>query len=261
MDAWGGEREGKSFSDSSARRRTAQSTNPDGPQASRLFRLVSDHLQRLQTAYDDRFAREYGPWRPVVAQVHDTFLACGVLDRGFARIRCDTIVHTNTCSRSLPVSLSLPKLSRQAARHLDAVARHDASRAGAAPAGRAHHPQTAARLLSVSAPPARRDRPRRCPHRHGRHSHADRRARPRGGHRGVFADAWLARELASAPAPARDRRRVPAGRDIRVVAWPHSGFYVHTAVWEGHYGSPRTIARSPAASRATAPGIPSHLSG
>ena len=31
----------------------------------------------------------YGPWRPVVAQVADKFLACGVLDHGFARIRCD----------------------------------------------------------------------------------------------------------------------------------------------------------------------------
>ena len=45
-------------------------------QASPLFRLVSDHLHRLQTVYDDRFAREYGPWRPVVGEVADKFLAC-----------------------------------------------------------------------------------------------------------------------------------------------------------------------------------------
>lgn len=37
---------------------------PRRPQASPLFRLVSDHLHRLQTVYDERFAREYGPWRP-----------------------------------------------------------------------------------------------------------------------------------------------------------------------------------------------------
>ena len=42
--------------------------------AAPLFRLVSDHLHRLQTVYDDRFAREYGPWRPVVALVADRFL-------------------------------------------------------------------------------------------------------------------------------------------------------------------------------------------
>ena len=66
---------------------------PRRPQASPLFRLVSDQLHRLQTVYDDRFAREYGPWRPVVAQVADKFLECGVLDHGFARIRCDACTH------------------------------------------------------------------------------------------------------------------------------------------------------------------------
>ncbi len=66
---------------------------PRRPQASPLFRLVSDQLHRLQTVYDDRFAREYGPWRPVVTQVADKFLACGVLEHGFARIRCDACTH------------------------------------------------------------------------------------------------------------------------------------------------------------------------
>jgi hypothetical protein len=62
---------------------------PRRPQASPLFRLVQDHLHRLQTVYDERFAREYGPWRPVVGEVTDKFLACGILEHGFARIRCD----------------------------------------------------------------------------------------------------------------------------------------------------------------------------
>ena len=57
------------------------------PQASPLCRLVSDHPHRVQTVYDDRFAREYGPWRPVVAQVADNFFAGGILEHGFARIR------------------------------------------------------------------------------------------------------------------------------------------------------------------------------
>jgi hypothetical protein len=55
---------------------------PRPPQASPRVRLVSDHRHRLQTVYAERFAREYGPWRPVVAQVADRFLACGVLDHG-----------------------------------------------------------------------------------------------------------------------------------------------------------------------------------
>ena len=60
---------------------------PRRPQASPLFRLVSDHVQRLQTVYDERFAHEYGPRRSVVGQVADKFLACGILEHGFARIR------------------------------------------------------------------------------------------------------------------------------------------------------------------------------
>ena len=54
---------------------------PRRPQASPLFRLVSDHLQRLQAVYDERFAHVYGPWRSVVGQVADKFLACGILRR------------------------------------------------------------------------------------------------------------------------------------------------------------------------------------
>jgi len=54
---------------------------------------MSDHVHRLQTAYDERFARAHGPWRPVLAQVADKFLACGVLEHGFARIRCDACTH------------------------------------------------------------------------------------------------------------------------------------------------------------------------
>jgi len=50
-------------------------------------------LLGVPTVYDHRFAREYGPWRPVIAQVADKFLACGVLAHGFARIRCDACAH------------------------------------------------------------------------------------------------------------------------------------------------------------------------
>ena len=66
---------------------------PRRPQASPLFRLVQDHLHRLQTVYDERFARDYGPWRPVGGEVTDKFLACGILAHGFARIRCDACAH------------------------------------------------------------------------------------------------------------------------------------------------------------------------
>ena len=63
------------------------------PQAPPLLRLVSDHLHRRHTVCDDRLVREDGPWRPVVAPVTKKFLACGVLEHGFARIRCDVCMH------------------------------------------------------------------------------------------------------------------------------------------------------------------------
>ncbi len=43
--------------------------------------------------YDERFAHEFGPWRPVMGDVAEKFLGCGVLEHGFARIRCDACAH------------------------------------------------------------------------------------------------------------------------------------------------------------------------
>ena len=44
-------------------------------------------------AYEERFAAVYGDWRPVVREVADKFLACGILEHGFARVRCDACAH------------------------------------------------------------------------------------------------------------------------------------------------------------------------
>ncbi len=45
-----------------------------------------NHLYQLQPVYDERFAREYGPWRPLVAQAADKVVLCVVLEHGLARI-------------------------------------------------------------------------------------------------------------------------------------------------------------------------------
>ncbi len=55
--------------------------NGDGQQPSRTYARRSSVLERAC------------PTRPVVAQVADKFLACGVLDHGFAGIRCDACTH------------------------------------------------------------------------------------------------------------------------------------------------------------------------
>ena len=49
---------------------------PRRPHASPLIRLVQDHFHRQQTAYDERFACEYDPWRPAMGEVAENFLAC-----------------------------------------------------------------------------------------------------------------------------------------------------------------------------------------
>ena len=66
---------------------------PQRPQTSPLFRLVSDHLPRLQTVYDDRFAR----------------------------IRCDTCTHDYLLVFSCKCRYSCPNC--HAERHFGALPR------------------------------------------------------------------------------------------------------------------------------------------
>lgn len=59
---------------------------PRRPLASPLYRLLSDHFDRLLGRYEDAFERRYGRWRWAVDAVVERFLACGVLEAGFARV-------------------------------------------------------------------------------------------------------------------------------------------------------------------------------
>jgi len=53
-----------------------------------LYRLVQDHVERFAGAYDDAYASRYGVWRPRVGDVLSRYLECGILSRGFLRVRC-----------------------------------------------------------------------------------------------------------------------------------------------------------------------------
>jgi len=66
---------------------------PRRPRASPLYGLLDRRFRHLSLVYDERFAHTYGPWRAVVPAVVDRFLACGILEHGFARIRCDACAH------------------------------------------------------------------------------------------------------------------------------------------------------------------------
>ena len=67
-----------------------RSYRPRKPEASPLFRLVSQHVDEFLRVYDERFAKEHGPLRPVVERVLRGFIRCGIPRHGFARVLCDT---------------------------------------------------------------------------------------------------------------------------------------------------------------------------
>jgi hypothetical protein len=227
--------------------------------------LVSDHLHRLQTVDDERFAREYGPWRPVVAQVADTFLECGVLDHGFARIRCDECTHESLlacsckCRDFCPsghakrlaiwtqwldttllapvphrqVVLTMPKRLR--AYGLYRRLRGEIARVAARTVTAAIRTRTGERDLAVGIVAYRQTHGSRAnghPHRHLLVTD--------GGFRpdGTFVS-WPAHDTARLT---EAFRRAVLRLFVRLelfdedqaagmLTWPHSGFHVHTAVW------------------------------
>ena len=61
---------------------------PRRPQASPLYRLIDDHFETLTRVYEERYEPTHGALRAVVAEVVGRFLDCGLLEHGFARVRC-----------------------------------------------------------------------------------------------------------------------------------------------------------------------------
>jgi len=63
------------------------------PQNTPFYLCVEDHFEAFEQVYDERFERQYGCFRPYVRQVIYRYLDCGVLENGFARVRCDDCGH------------------------------------------------------------------------------------------------------------------------------------------------------------------------
>ena len=62
---------------------------PRNPQSSQYYQCVEDHFETLEQVYDERFAKQYGFFRPYVRQVIYRYLDCGILHNGFARVKCE----------------------------------------------------------------------------------------------------------------------------------------------------------------------------
>jgi len=71
-----------------------------GVRDSPLYWVAETHHETFMHVYDERYASDYGPWRAVIERARFGFLDCGIEERGFARVRCDT------CRREFPVALS-----------------------------------------------------------------------------------------------------------------------------------------------------------
>ena len=58
------------------------------PEASPFYKLVTDHFDEFERVYPERYGMRFGFWRPVIRSAIDSFLECGDLRKGFARVRC-----------------------------------------------------------------------------------------------------------------------------------------------------------------------------
>ena len=52
--------------------------------------MLTDHFETLTHVHEERYEPTHGPLRPVVTEVVGRFLDCGLLEHGFARVRCVT---------------------------------------------------------------------------------------------------------------------------------------------------------------------------
>jgi hypothetical protein len=61
---------------------------PRRPQASPLYRVLADHFTALERVHEERFGSSHGPLRWAARRAVGRFLDCGLLEHGFARVRC-----------------------------------------------------------------------------------------------------------------------------------------------------------------------------
>ena len=62
---------------------------PRSPRESPLYRVFADHYPAFVAEYEERHQRTWGHPRRIVERTVRGFLRCGLLEHGFARLRCD----------------------------------------------------------------------------------------------------------------------------------------------------------------------------
>ena len=66
----------------------ARPYTPRRPQHSPLYRVLFDHFDALERVHEERFEPTHGPLRHAARTAVGRFLDCGLLEHGFARVRC-----------------------------------------------------------------------------------------------------------------------------------------------------------------------------
>lgn len=61
---------------------------PRRPEHSPLYRVLADHFDSLTRVHEERFEPTHGPLRAAARNAVGRFLDCGLLEHGFARVRC-----------------------------------------------------------------------------------------------------------------------------------------------------------------------------
>jgi hypothetical protein len=69
-------------------RETPTVYRPRRPERTAFYRMVMDHFDRFAHRHEEYFEAKDGPLRPVVRKVVAQYLDCGLLENGFARVRC-----------------------------------------------------------------------------------------------------------------------------------------------------------------------------
>lgn len=63
---------------------------PRRPRESPLYVLLESLYEQVKLVWEERFEKRYGFWRGLWDGAVARYLDCGIVERGFARVRCDT---------------------------------------------------------------------------------------------------------------------------------------------------------------------------
>jgi len=85
-----------------------------------LYRLVEALYGEVREQWEERYEGRYGFWRGVTDKAAAAYLDCGILDNGFARVRCgacraEFLVTFSCKGRGLPPSCAAKRAAALAA--------------------------------------------------------------------------------------------------------------------------------------------------